>query len=149
MTYASAADLDHERIGLRAHQFQRCTLGLHRSGVPLAAVCARPPHPQPARVRLVIIRDTRTRLLDRFTLSQITVHAANRPPAAAATTAASHVIVGATRVRAPDASAGAGGFVGTCAGAGAGSRAVSLTRALARAARRLASTVLPRWVENN
>ena len=28
MTYASAADLDHERIGLRAHQFQRCTLGL-------------------------------------------------------------------------------------------------------------------------
>jgi hypothetical protein len=40
-------------------------------------------------------------LLDRFTLSQITVHAANRPPAAAATTAASHVIVGATRVRAP------------------------------------------------
>lgn len=69
--------------------------------MPLAAVCARPPHPQPARVRLVIIRDTRTRLLDRFTLSQITVHAANRPPAAAATTAASHVIVGATRVRAP------------------------------------------------
>ena len=40
-------------------------------------------------------------MLDRFTLSQITVHAANRPPAAAATTAASHVIVGATRVRAP------------------------------------------------
>ena len=45
-------------------------------------------------------------------------------------TAASHVIVGATRVRAPGASAGAGGFVGTCAaaGAGAGPRAVSLTR---------------------